>query len=154
MNPIPNDGPIDLSSYSTEDLRALILTVDGKGAYYKAVVLEELLGRAAKKALRFTDHFLATDPEENRLRKAVQEAGIDGGILTSDAIEELNLYLARRAELTKPQSPKPFSYHQLGGWGMGKSVKGSRILFQVTIRTSIEDWEEFVLARNRAELDQ
>lgn len=41
----------------------------------------------------------------------------------------------------------------LGGWAYDGPAHGERHLFAVTIRTSIDNWEEYVLARDRKELD-
>lgn len=48
----------------------------------------------------------------------------------------------------------PLRSKQLGGWDIARKVKDPRRLFQVTIPTSIDIWDEFVLARDRAELDR
>jgi hypothetical protein len=48
---------------------------------------------------------------------------------------------------------KPVRCRQLGGWGVPKTVKNPRHLFQVTIFTSIDSWDDYVLAKDRKELD-
>ena len=49
---------------------------------------------------------------------------------------------------------KPVRYRKLGGWDVKRTVKSPRNLYRVSISTSIDGWDEFILARNREELDQ
>ncbi len=47
-------------------------------------------------------------------------------------------------------APSP-SFHQLGGWDLDDSVKDPRDLYRITIYTSVDSWDEYVLARSVGE---
>ena len=49
---------------------------------------------------------------------------------------------------------KPVRYRPLGGWDGGGAVDTPRNLYQVTIFTSVDNWDDFILARDRKELDR
>lgn len=49
---------------------------------------------------------------------------------------------------------KPIKFRQLGGWDFNLEIKDPRHLYRVTIKTSIENWDEWVLARDREEVDR
>ena len=48
---------------------------------------------------------------------------------------------------------KAVRYRQLGGWNARNTVGNLRHLFRVTIHTPIDSWDDYILAKDRQELD-